>query len=472
MFNDEDDQMYDEFGNPIYRSEMGPTEPPENYDALKLLSSINNRPQSLPLLQTLGKPAITSTPDQIQPKSDLENKLSKYKETVSVAGGPSQAKSVLPQNDLLEQNKTIDFGDVKSIASLDKLKELQGQIKANLNSNDMASGFNMIASAFSPKVVERLDKKLAQERSEADRPLKDYEQQIAMEKKDPNSPFSKGFRDYVKTAFGYDIKGDVSAADLEGTFLKPMLTQYEGAEKRKSLEYTAEQNRIATQANLASKSADRMAYLKSQDDYRRDDAKRKSDNYQENKIKNYTDKALGSPEFKKAQESIVAIDRLKELAKDAVTNGGQSLAQLGPQVARGLAGEVGAMTDKDVTMYVVDPSVAGRMRDLLVRAKSGKLSDVSYDNLMRMTDIMEKKARDVRNKVYSDYATRLSRNSKDLSFEDAYKKINPEYLDGDPVPGQNKSEDTVRVVDQNGNIGTIPRKNLQKALDRGAKEVK
>lgn len=485
MFDDNNDEIpLDEFGNPIYQSKIDPNDIPYA-DAMSLLKSINNRqqPQPIPLLQSLGKPANTAEEQDILspiPQSK-EKSLQKARQIINNPSGVSSAQALI--NSENPDNKVIDAGDSKTVSSVDNLKKLQDEAKSGRAMNDAAQGFSMIGGAFASKDVrDDIGKLLDTKRAELDKPTKDFEQQIALEKKDPNSPYSKGLKDYIKKSFGYEIKGDLSADDLKDTFLKPLLVQYEGEEARKSKEFIADQNNKAREASMREGALNRADARFENNRRFADGESRKADQYQENKIKTYTNSALSSPEFKKAQETLGAVDRIAELAKDAKSNGGQSLAMLGPQIAKGIAGEVGVLTEQDVTRYINDPSLAGSLRDKLLKAKAGKLSEVSYDNLMRLTDIMQKKAKDARDKTYASYATRLARNSKDLTYEEAYKKMNPEYLDGDSIPNLSsvsgketnevKSGNTVRVKKPDGTIGVIPIANLEKAKKQGYVEVK
>lgn len=146
----------------------------------------------------------------------------------------------------------------------------------------------------------------------------------------------------------------------------------------------------------------------------------------ERQIERYTKMAEGSDQYKAAEKKLTSTSTIRELLKDAKTQGGQSLAMLGPQVARNIAGEVGVMTDKDVTRYVQNPSLVGSLKDTLAKIKDGKISEVSYDNLNRLVNIMERKAIDNRAEAYRKRAIQLSRNS-DLEMEDALEKLDPNY---------------------------------------------
>lgn len=170
----------------------------------------------------------------------------------------------------------------------------------------------------------------------------------------------------------------------------------------------------------------------------RDEARKATqDRYDTSQVERYTNQVSKSEPFKESERIILATAKVRELAKDAAVNGGQSLAMLGPAVAKGLAGEVGVLTDKDVTRYTQNPSAVGGMVDTLQKVKSGKLSEVSYENLMRLTEIMEAKARENRTEAYKKGAMQLSRNSQ-VPYEKAYEMLDPNADPGQAVlaPGK------------------------------------
>lgn len=96
--------------------------------------------------------------------------------------------------------------------------------------------------------------------------------------------------------------------------------------------------------------------------------------------------------WKTAEKALVEVPTIKNLVNDAVSKGGQSLAMLGPRIAKGIAGEVGVLTEQDVTRYVQNPALIPGMMDTLSKMKSGKLTNASADNILRLLDIMEKES--------------------------------------------------------------------------------
>jgi len=99
---------------------------------------------------------------------------------------------------------------------------------------------------------------------------------------------------------------------------------------------------------------------------------------------------------------------LRAILHDAKTNGGQSISVLGVKMAKAL-GEVGALSESDVTRYVKDPSIAGQIRDTMARLKSGKISGESAENLERVLDAMSASATRKRDFAIHREATIFSR---------------------------------------------------------------
>lgn len=118
----------------------------------------------------------------------------------------------------------------------------------------------------------------------------------------------------------------------------------------------------------------------------------------------FLDKVFKDKDWSAAKSTTTSVKKINAILQDAVSKGGQSLAMLGPEVARRLAGEVGVLTDLDVTRYVVDPSIAGQIRDGLARLSSGKISPQSAENLARLLNIAATEAADIMDQQEDLYA--------------------------------------------------------------------
>jgi len=143
-------------------------------------------------------------------------------------------------------------------------------------------------------------------------------------------------------------------------------------------------------------------------------------------------------EYKSSVKMSTQVPVIRKLIADANISGGQSLSMLGPKVAKGIAGEVGVLSEGDVTRYVKDPSLAGGMRDTLAKLKSGKLSDVTAENLNRLLDIMDTHAKEKIAEATKREATLFSRRSG-MSVSEAMYKLDATANAGQKAPSKAQS---------------------------------
>lgn len=322
---------------------------------------------------------------------------------------------------------------------------------------DMLKGFDDVVNEPMTSLKERRDAKKAKaaEQRAADEFKQNQEKHaLTMDKlkmesedeksrRDPNSLYSQATREFQKQRlamlaqasngkikFDPSVLDNMSAERMESAFGKPNMENLAGiviqsdvqrenaAARREDIKLSREESRRRYEEGME---------LKKENKATRDQLEN------EKQVERYTNTVQKSDPFKESEKILGATAKVRELAKDAASKGGQSLAMLGPAVAKGLAGEVGVLTEQDVTRYTNNPSAIGSMVDTLNKVKAGKLSTVSYDNLMRLTDIMEKKALQARTLAYAKGATQLSRNSS-LDYNKAYELLNPNHLPDQPAP--------------------------------------
>lgn len=178
--------------------------------------------------QTPQSNPTTPAPQNIDvPESEEEKAI---KEMIRQASVPSAMERMT-----IPKTSEVDFGQGQSIANLQKLQELQQQMRDAQRANEggrigaaMAAGMSGQKNMFEPIFEERA-KNIAQMPQQ-------YLQQVAFEKEDPNSPVSQGYRQLAK-AMGFDIKGTASAADLEKLYpqLSNIYTQREAQATRRDI---------------------------------------------------------------------------------------------------------------------------------------------------------------------------------------------------------------------------------------------
>lgn len=157
---------------------------------------------------------------------------------VSMGGAPDDSKTINIGNDSL--------GSRDKLAMAQKLAS-QGELTARLG-----AAANLFGSGLSRSKAEGQEL-FAQNAKDAQGIVTNYKDAVANEKEDPNSPASRGFKDYMEKLTGYKLNGNISAADAEKLY--PMM--FKG--------YESEQARIASQQNLQFKMKE-LAQMKSQHD--------------------------------------------------------------------------------------------------------------------------------------------------------------------------------------------------------------
>lgn len=185
----------------------------------------------------------------------------------------------------------------------------------------------------------------------------------------------------------------------------------------------------------------------------------------------YQQSAESSPIYKSGITVLNEMPQLKGLLDDAYKNGGQSLAMLGPRIAKGLAGEVGVLTESDVTRYVRNPELAQWIIGGATKTFEGKLDAQDYTNLLRLGDIMQGNAQKKVDMAYDQAATKLSRNMG-MPIESARLLVNPNLDSGTKSIVADSHKDLlekVTVISPDGKKGQIPKGQLDAAKAQGYK---
>lgn len=385
---------------------------PEGYKDIKIkepssirqVADVQKTQPSLPLVQQFASNQdIPPVAPPSQPEEDsigvAQDKRNKWQQLGALS---------LFGDIALKQGSGIDLG---SEAKQKFYKEMSGQPSANIEERQ----------------------KLEKGQAEVD---------IIKEKKDPNSVVSSVYRDALRE-WGYNIKDNVSALGIEKVFDDLLRSKglKEQIEQRAVIAEQYRQDRRIRQDELnLQRERDREIRL-DQFDQRNSELARKN--------------AENSEAYKDSAKTLTNVSTIKALLDDAHLKGGQSLSMLGPRIAKGIAGEVGVLTEKDVTRYVQNPALVQGTFSTLKRLQSGKLNDSDYENLNRLMDIMEKKALENRSKAYDHSATQFSRKSG-KNLNDARYLINPYYDPEKLVPVQ-------LPADKDGKVkkGEIPEREVE-----------
>jgi len=245
---------------------------------------------------------------------------------------------------------------------------------------------------------------------------------------DANSEISNEYRAMAKELLGRDVPEGLSAAQLAKTL--PMLQQIASAKKSKEVSPWQQfmmKNRSES-LDLRTKKEER---LKEKFGYS------KTEKYEDDAARTLKD-LRGRKPFQDAEKIVMEIGKLRPLIEDAKANGGQSLSMLGPKIAKGLAGEVGVLTEQDVTRYVNNPQVAQGIYDRFLKGTKGKLSDISAENLLRLAEVMEKASKANLESLIDEEATLFSRR-ENIPYDDARYFIDAKFEKAGSAPKEAKA---------------------------------
>ena len=170
----------------------------------------NAAPAPMGMAESL--PARSSAPELLE-ESVTQRVSPKEEETDKSEPTPSSDS----YRDVIKSVLTSNQPDIRSI---ENLKAAQDQAAKNRLYANLLGSADVIASSMAGLGAGRVVKPSAQEQAknlgeQADIGVKEYQQQLAQSKDDPNSPLSKQMREQFKKVFKYDIGTNYSAADIE-----------------------------------------------------------------------------------------------------------------------------------------------------------------------------------------------------------------------------------------------------------------
>lgn len=168
-----------------------------------------------------------------------------------------------------------------------------------------------------------------------------------------------------------------------------------------------------------------------------------------NEARNAKNDLKKDPRWQSAVKAANAIEEMGPLLEDAYRKGGQSLAMLGPRIAKGIAGEVGVLTERDVVRYVQNPTLVGGVMDSIAKVTKGKITDVSYENLKRLLGIVEEESKRRIEEAINDEAILFSRRNK-LPVEEARSYIDSEFVNKPDKKEAKESEGEIKRRTKDG----------------------
>jgi hypothetical protein len=350
--------------------------------------------------ETKSEPSIEDRQDNLTIKDEKKSKL---EELLSQFGKPDNELKDAQES----RRQQLALADIlEGVAMASTAHATQGRKTYQELSPDAFKGLRQQAQLRVDEVSERRKAK-QEEISQRQGIIQSAQQELNFhreeEKNDSNSDASKMYRDVISAAMPeLKIPPNISAANLE-KLIGPL-------QNAANLKIAMEQKKEIARINAEIKN---------------DAQEDKNRKFQETQAMKYQDSVLKNPLFKDNIGVINNMDQVRDLMSDAYLKGGQSVAALGTRMAKAM-GEVGVLTERDVTRYITSPALKDSILSGGKKAVVGKITKQDYDNMLRVTNIMNMRAQQKINKAYEETATKFSRNAK-IPYEEAMLLINPSY---------------------------------------------
>ncbi len=295
--------------------------------------------------------------------------------------------------------------------------------KGPVSNQSMYSALDDYAKGATDKVEGRR-KGMQQEESYKQSQAKTFEDADAMARADFNSDISKSMRQFAKDKLGMPITGKESANNLKG-----IVELYD--------RYVARQDKREDQRL---KAAEIAATKNSESD-------RKANQFMSAQQSRFTTEV--NRDLSKLEEKMTALGGAQQLADLATTNP-TAAAALGTKVAKAY-GEVGALTENDVTRYIKDPRISAQVAQTFRKVVDGTLNPSTAKYLKETLQAMAAMDKDRKEFVVSRKAKQFSRNftnslKRPTSMNDALYNLGfEEYMKDDPEYDLAQSRDNLKA---------------------------
>jgi hypothetical protein len=153
----------------------------------------------------------------------------------------------------------------------------------------------------------------------------------------------------------------------------------------------------------------------------------------------------------------MALEDIAPLVEQVKAGNQNAAAALGTRLARAM-GEVGVLTDADVTRYVQGTSWGRKLLDWYKKGAEGSPSEETLKEIVKNAKTISSKLQGNLKKVYKNAESRMK-----VAYPDLDEKTIKGLL-GSP----NISDDTVLMKSPNGTQARVKKDLVQKYLDKGA----
>ena len=141
-------------------------------------------------------------------------------------------------------------------------------------------------------------------------------------------------------------------------------------------------------------------------------------------IADFSQRLDSDPVLRKVREQSVSLEQIPQLIESIKGGNTVGASALGVRMARTM-GEVGVLTNSDVTRYIESPELARRVGDKFKRMMQGKPTDMTLDEVQALSGVM-KKAYDVKvQSIYNRNVERLANNFHLTPQEAAHRLVVP-----------------------------------------------
>lgn len=451
-----------------------------------------------------GIPTPASAPADDSDDSDDDDAIPVKKKVAPVAKTPDvplDHEDVGPGEHIVSTDET-DAADQK--AKADELSDMEGQLdkkpidpseatKADLvkaqnaadaNRRDMQMGkafLNMglaIANPQKPVDESIYDSLIA----DSDRPVKELNDRIAMEKQDAGSQYSTDLRAFMADKFGTQLPDTLSASEIEGSIAKPAAALFEQQEKTKQAT-ELRQATLAQQATLAREKiasneqmtqdkiqqrndqAQMMAELKKQgNESKATDVQNKT--YQ--KVAQQMEQLRGSPAVIQAEKDMYAADKADSLANmygDPSKLSNSQVHLLASEVGKIAAGGVSSQAELN---GITPDTLRGKLAGVTEKFTNSPSPANAQDFIKQYTDYTHALRKDAQKTVTDRYGRILNANKSQLG-DDNVKALQDVYMNrfgapdaapaAAPAPGSpqqaGKAPAQPKTIQQNGFTYTL-----------------
>lgn len=167
-------------------------------------------------------------------------------------------------------------------------------------------------------------------------------------------------------------------------------------------------------------------------------------------------------EIEGSKKGLEAADRIEQFAD---SKNWALLAAVGPQLARGIGGDVGALSNKDIARYDANPQLITKYQDMIKRALSGEVTQATAQEYKDAAKVVKGLLQDKLNKKQDKYRKILTKNRlyKDLGGDE-------EYADEQLFGGETFGTPSVKTTP--APTPTAPKSTKQQKLDEIDRKMK